>query len=218
MDIIPPFNRGQKPPNSAQPEPSSAGPPPGDRTSLRSVLSTIMLFATAFSVAILLNSFVIQSYQVDGQSMENTLQNNDRLIVNKLPRTIARVTGHQYIPKRADVIIFNQVIPGFVGEKQLIKRVIGLPGERVVVSGGFITVYNSQHPGGFSPDALGIYKTSSRTSVGNVDVRLQNDELFVCGDNRPNSEDSRYFGPIKSNQIVAKLVLRILPLNKAQNF
>jgi hypothetical protein len=87
-----------------------------------------------------------------------------------------------------------------------------------VVNNGHITVYDAQHPGGFNPDLAGTYQTSSPVTVGDADVTLQKDELFVCGDNRPNSEDSRYFGPIKTNQVVAKLVLRILPLNKVHKF
>jgi signal peptidase I len=167
----------------------------------------------------LLNTFVIQSYQVDGQSMEPTLQNDDRLIVNKVSRTVARIDRHAYVPHRGDIIIFNQAsLPGFVGTKQLIKRVIGLPGEHVVVKDGKITIYNDSHPNGYDPDTSGEYNFSTTTTVGNVDWVLQKDEIFVCGDNRNNSEDSRYFGPIKVDQVVAKLVLRILPLNKAQGF
>jgi signal peptidase I len=233
MDIIPPRNTSAPrpapvpPAQPSAPAPAPAPPPsqyPADprferRSPVRSVLSTIGLFASAFLIAILLNTFVIQSYQVDGQSMQNTLQNDDRLIVNKVPRTISRVTGRQYVPGRGEIIIFNQDgLPGFVGEKQLIKRVIGLPGERVVVSNGQITIYNPQHPEGFNPDKAGIYHIDAATTVGSVDLKLQKDELFVSGDNRGNSEDSRYFGPIKTNQIVAKLVLRILPLNQAQRF
>ncbi|MBX4201939.1 signal peptidase I [Candidatus Saccharibacteria bacterium] len=227
MDIQPTPTGGAPQPTPQQTVPPGSLPPiqqpeprqgqSGDGGHLKSILSTVLLFATAFSIAILLNTFIIQSYQVDGQSMENTLQNNDRLIVNKVPRTLSRITGHQYVPGRADIIIFNQAgLPGFVGEKQLIKRVIGLPGERVVVNNGQVTVYNTQHPLGFNPDAAGTYKIASATTVGNVDVTLQKDEIFVSGDNRPNSEDSRYFGPVKTNQIVAKLVLRILPLNHVE--
>ncbi len=230
MDIIPPRSSGAAhpetpvPPHTPTPTQRPTSGPSGHRFSgnkpaWRSVLSTVLLFASAFAIAILLNTFVIQSYQVDGESMQNTLQNDDRLIVNKIPRTISRITGHQYVPKRGDIIIFNEAgLPGFVGQKQLIKRVIGLPGEHVVVNNGRITVYNAQHPDGFDPDDAGTYRTSSPVTVGNVDVQLQSDEIFVCGDNRPNSEDSRYFGPIKTNQIVAKLVLRIMPLNQVQKY
>src|ERR1700733_6314761 len=216
MDIKPPPGAG---PNPVAPMPTPvAGPPqpkkPGKiNGAIRSTFSTVGLFVTAFSIAILLNTFVIQSYQVDGISMQQTLHNDDRLIVSKVPRTVSRITHHQYIPQRGQIIIFNEAgLPGFVGEKQLIKRVIGLPGERVVVKDGQITVYNKANPNGFNPDTAGIYTIDQKVTLSNVDVTLQPDELFVCGDNRPNSEDSRYFGPIKSNQIVAKLVLRILPL------
>lgn len=226
MDIIPPRNQGpnpQPPQRPSVPPVTPDYPAPTvsykeDKKSFRSAFSTIMLFVSAFGIAIFLNTFVIQSYQVDGQSMEHTLQNDDRLIVDKVPRTLARVTGHQYVPKRADIIIFNMdSLPGYVGQKQLIKRVIGLPGERVVVHDGKITVYNAQHPEGFDPDDSGTYQHVEPTGQ-EVDIKLQSDELFVCGDNRPNSEDSRYFGPIKTNQVVAKLVLRILPLDKAKKF
>lgn len=221
MEIIPPKNQAapqpayQRPPDYGSP---GGAPPPSEPKknrfeSFRGALSTIGLFATAFLIAILLNTFVIQSYQVDGESMEPTLQNNDRLIVDKVPRTIARIDGHQYVPHRGDIIIFNiDSIPGFVGQKQLIKRVIGLPGERVVVKNGRITVYNAQHPAGFDPDAAGTYKPNQPTT-NDVDLVLASNQLFVCGDNRPNSEDSRYFGPINTNQVVAKLVLRILPVS-----
>jgi signal peptidase I len=230
MDIIPPKNQAGAP--APYQTPSEAPPPAGPggtvyadqpgqphHRPLRSLASTIGLFASAFLIAILLNTFVIQSYQVDGESMEPTLQNDDRLIVNKVPRTISRIDGHQYVPKRGDIIIFNEDnIPGFVGQKQLIKRVVGLPGEHVVVSNGKVTVYNSQYPNGFNPDAQGSYKTASTTTIGDVDQVLAKDQIFVCGDNRPNSEDSRYFGPVNTDQVVAKLVLRILPLNNSRSF
>jgi len=153
--------------------------------------------------------------------METTLQNDDRLIVDKLPRTLARLTHHDYIPARGDIIIFNQTgLPdaGPTGEKQLIKRVIGLPGDRVDIQNGYITIYNSAHPSGFNPDTTGHYHITATTTPGNVDVTLGKDQLFVCGDNRTNSEDSRFFGPVDASQIVGKLILRILPASEIEKF
>ncbi len=149
--------------------------------------------------------------------MEATLSNNDRLIVDKLPRTIARITHNDYIPHRGDIIIFKQRnLPGAQGaSKTLIKRVIGLPGDRVVVKDGSLIVYNAEHPDGFSPDSG--YAVQKPTT-GNVDIKLGTGQIFVCGDNRPNSEDSRYFGPIDSDQIIGKLVLRFWPVSKADSF
>jgi signal peptidase I len=231
MDIVPPRNTSppaQRPPGPMpQPAPPAA-PNPGsypkdprfnERGPWRSLLSIVGLLVTAFTIAFLLNTFVIQSYQVDGESMQQTLQNNDRLIVDTSPRTIAKRTGHQYVPKRGEIIIFNEDgLPGFTGPKQLIKRVVGLPGERVVVADGHITIYNSQHPEGFNPDTQGTYHIDATFTGNDVDRTLGQDQLFVCGDNRGNSEDSRIFGPINTNQVVAKLILRILPLNKAKSF
>jgi len=224
MEIIPPKKQAEHKahhrPHEPAAEPATPTGPAGQapESRLRNAMSTIGLFASALLIAVLLNTFVIQSYQVDGRSMETTLHNGDRLIVNKVPRTIARIDGHQYVPNRGDIIIFNEEgLPGFIGEKQLIKRVIGLPGDHVVVAGGKITIYNSQHPEGFNPDTTGDYRISQLTGIP-YDGVLKGDELFVCGDNRGNSEDSRSFGPIKTGQVVAKLVLRILPLNNTQSF
>src|SRR4029079_14046831 len=121
---------------------------------LRSALSTIGVLLVAPLIALFLTAFIFQSYQVDGQSMETTLDNNDRLVVWKLPRSWSRLTGHAYIPKRGDVIVFNEPALAQFGQdpgKQLIKRVIGLPGERVVVKDNVLTVYNKANPDGFRP-------------------------------------------------------------------
>lgn len=203
-------------------EDQSSAPKKTRREGLRSVLSTIALFLLAPLIALSLTAFAFQSYQVDGQSMETTLQNNDRLIVNKIPRTISRITHHAYIPHRGDIIVFNQAglyDAGGNQEKQLIKRVIALPGEGIKVEDGQVTVYNKQHPNGFNPDQAGIYTIAAKETPGDVPLKtLGPNELFVSGDNRGNSEDSRYFGPINASRIVGKLTVRIFPLNNVQKF
>ncbi|HEX5395371.1 MAG TPA: signal peptidase I [Candidatus Saccharimonadales bacterium] len=215
-------NLNEPPPRPS--DPIVPPPPPRSRDSdsgkWRSVLSTIFLFLAAPAIALMVAAFVVQSYQVDGESMEPTLQNNDRLIVDKWQRSWARITHHNYIPARGDIIIFNQSGLDFAGSgtKQLIKRVVGLPGERVVVSGGKVTIYNQEHPNGFEPDKVGGYKVNTPVTSGDVDQTLAQNEIFVLGDNRGNSEDSRYFGPIKADQIVGKLAFRIVPLDKTQKF
>src|SRR4051812_4453581 len=150
-----------------------------------SIASTIAVLLIAPLIALLLTSFVFQSYQVDGPSMETTLNNNDRLLVWKLPKTWSRITGHQYVPQRGDVVIF--VERGLAdlsqpGGKQLIKRVIGLPGERVVVKDNEVTVYNHQHPGGFSPDKTMPYGKVIKDTNSNVDITVPEGRIFVMGD------------------------------------
>lgn len=155
--------------------------------------------------------------------METTLENRDRLLVLKLPKTWARITGHDYIPKRNDIIIFNTsaVHDGTLDDgsnKQLVKRVIGLPGDRVVVKDGKITVYNTEFPEGFDPDKTGDHGDAVSITPGNVDVIVEEGEVFVCGDNRVNSLDSRSIGTIPSEDIIGKLILRIYPLSGLQKF
>lgn len=206
-----------------QTQPTASTEPP-KQNRLGSTLSTIGVLLLAPIIAILLTMFVFQSYQVDGPSMQETLHNNDRLIVWKLPRTWARITGNQYVPKRGDIIIFSQSNLSQYGDsadsKQLVKRVIGLPGDHVVVKDGAITVYNKEHPDGFQPDATLPYGKDGAisTTSDNVDVTLKDDQLFVAGDNRNNSLDSRIFGPISTDQVIGKLVVRILPLSQAERF
>jgi len=189
------------------------------RDGWKSIVGTVLLLVLAPLIALSITAFAFQSYQVDGASMETTLQNNDRLIVNKLPRSLSRITGGKYIPSRGDIIIFNQTgLNGGTGQKQLIKRVIGLPGETVSVANGVVTVYNKTHTNGFNPDKAGIYSLSAKTTPGTANYTLSDDVIFVMGDNRTNSEDSRYFGPVSTDNIVGKLSLRVIPLNKIQKF
>ncbi len=188
---------------------------------LRSALSTLGILLLAPIIAILLTAFIFQSYQVDGPSMQTTLFNNDRLIVWKTPRTIARITGHPYIPNRGDIIVFTDPNIAQFGQdpnKQLIKRVIGLPGERLVVSNNVVTVYNSEHPNGFNPDFTLPYHRMTQDTSGDINVTIQAGHVFVMGDNRPDSLDSRLFGQVDANHIIGKLVVRVLPINMAKRF
>ncbi|OGL34463.1 signal peptidase I [Candidatus Saccharibacteria bacterium RIFCSPHIGHO2_12_FULL_47_16b] len=176
----------------------------------------MVLILLAPLIALFISAFVLQSYQVDGQSMEPTLANGDRLIVNKVPRTISRLSGNNYTPARGDIVIFNQsgVEFGFSQPKQLIKRVIGLPGEHLIVKDGVISVINRYHPDGYNPDIAGDYRVPSQSTPGDVDVELDDNEIFVVGDNRANSEDSRHFGSVNQRHVIGKLMLRLLPLGQ----
>lgn len=193
------------------------------RESIKSFLSTLTILILAPLVALLLIAFVFQSYEVDGPSMEDTLQHQDRLIVLKTGRTVSRITSQAYIPSRGDIIVFAKsgtVDPAAGGERQLIKRVIGLPNDRVTVRNGVVTVYNEEHPDGFDPDKASSYADdiASRGGVSDIDTRVPEGHVFVMGDNRSNSLDSRTFGIIESDEIVGRLALRIFPLDEIETF
>ena len=185
------------------------------------VISTILMFCIAIAIAFLLTAYVFQQYQVDGPSMQSTLYNQNRLIVVKYQKTWSRLTGHPYIPSRGDIIIFNEnglYNANGLPEKTLVKRVIGLPGDRIVISNGLLKVYNKQNPKGFDPDATLAYGKVIGYTSGNIDRVLPKNYIFVMGDNRSNSEDSRSFGPININQIIGKLALRVYPFNTIKLF
>lgn len=204
------------------PEPAKTKQPSQNR--LASILSTIGILLIAPVIALLLTAFVFQSYQVDGPSMQETLHNNDRLIVWKLPRTWARITGHQYVPNRGDIIILSESGLSNYGDtqdtKQLVKRVIGVPGDHIVIKNNVITIYNNAHPNGFQPDNTLPYGKDGAipATTNNLDVTLDKHQVFVCGDNRGDSLDSRIFGPVNTSQVIGKLVARIYPLSDAERF
>lgn len=189
----------------------------------KDTLSTIGVIILAPIVALFLTAFVFQSYQVDGPSMEPTLQDKDRLIVSKVGKTWSKITGEDYIPERYQIIIFNHTGEfsggSQVTEKQLVKRVIGLPGDRVEVKDGLVRVYNSEHPDGYLIDREGPEKdVIGNTPGGPINETVQPGEVYVMGDNRENSLDSRTFGPIQAEDIVGKLSFRIYPFNKFEHY
>jgi len=212
-------SRGNSAPTTPAPVVSSPDPVP-QKEGWRSIASTIAVIVLAPLVAIFMIAFVFQSYQVSGPSMQTTLSNDDRLIVWKLARTWSKVTGHAYIPHRGDVIIFNQKgLPD--GDKQLIKRAVGLPGDRVVVQNGIVTIYNQEHPDGFQPDKslpYGKVIGDTEPEIAQQEWVVGKNQVFALGDNRNDSLDSRTFGPIGSDQIVGKLVLRVAPFSQMKRF
>ncbi len=221
----PPLTPAPNPADSSVPPmtPAEATPPASghSREGFKSVVSTILILLAAPLIALSLTAFVFQSYEVDGPSMSTTLENHDRLIVLKTARTWARITGHTYIPHRNDIVIF--IKRGLIDEnrgqdKQLIKRVVGLPGDHVVVNDGILTIYNKDHPEGFQPDKTYSYGSVITTTPGSVDIVVPAGEIFVCGDNRVNSLDSRIFGTVPAKDIVGKLSVRILPFSQAKKF
>lgn len=155
----------------------------------------------------LVQAFLIQPFIVDGASMLPTYHNEEFLLVDKL-------SYHLTSPERGDIMIFklfennNNPYEG----KHLIKRVIGLPGERVVVRNGVTTIYNKQAPDGF---ILNEPYVSYKDNQKDVDITLDEHHYFVMGDNRAQSYDSRDWGALDEANIKGQVLFRVYPFKQA---
>lgn len=156
----------------------------------------------AFVIMIAFRFFVAEPFIVSGSSMVPNFHNREYLIVNKLDYR----TGQ---PQRGDVIVFKY--PKDTSQ-YFIKRIIGLPGEKVKIEGGKVEIFNSQYPDGHVLDEP--YLPNQNVTFGKDDVvTLGTDEYFVLGDNRLASSDSRVWGILPKNDIIGKSWLRVFPLN-----
>ena len=197
-------------------EPSALSSIASGFTSILAAIFSWVIFPVA--VVLILHNFVFQAYHVLGTSMQPTLQNTDYLIVSKVGYTealIGRALGKNdlYIPARGQIIVFHYPEDP---TKIFVKRVIGLPGDRVVVNNGSVTIYNKAHPNGFNPDVS--YEPAGTQTLIDTDVIVQPGEIFVMGDNRTpgGSFDSREWGQLPSSYIIGNAVLRLLPLDQVR--
>lgn len=188
---------------------------------LKDVLNIIVFIILVIIGTSFINAFVFRSFNVLGPSMEETLHTGDRLLVNRLPVTWAQLQGKAYVPERGQVIVFeNPRYTANTEEQFIVKRVIGLPGERVVLENGQFTVYNEDNPDGFDPDET--YEDTTRAPIsGAINTVVPENELFVVGDNRVDSHsfDSRSgLGTIPLYDVVGPVGVRIFPFTQIRGF
>jgi len=165
------------------------------RTSTRNLVEWVVVIVCALLVAFLIKTFLLQAFYIPSPSMTPTLQVDDRVLVNKLSYDLHGV-------HRGDIVVFRAPQDG--PEKDLIKRVVGLPGEVVEGRDGHVVVNGQPLEESYLPDGV---ETATFAAV-----TVTADHYWVMGDNRPNSSDSRVFGAIAESRIVGRAFVKVWPI------
>jgi signal peptidase I len=190
------------------PDPEDVAALPRTSHSWKTVREWILVVVVAISAAIVIRTFVFQQFYISGPSMRTTLSQNDRVLVNKLSYRLHDVN-------RGDVVVFDRVTTngGTVQHDDLIKRVIGLGGETVEIRSCEVFIDGRQlNEPYLDPVHLARPDPASRCNVVDLDPQLVPDGyVFVMGDNRAESFDSRMFGPIDRDLIVGRAFVVLWP-------
>jgi len=166
-------------------------------------LTEIIRFSLiALLIVFPIRMFIAQPFIVSGASMKETFQNGEYLIVDQISYRFEE-------PERGDVIIFRYPRDP---SKFFIKRVIGLPGEKIAIEGNVVTITNGSHPAGAVLDEPYIASMQPNTFL---EEELGEGEYFVMGDNRDQSSDSRMWGVLQEQNIVGRALLRLFPVGAA---
>jgi signal peptidase I len=174
-----------------------------------------------------LRVFLIQPFFVQGASMEPNFEDKEYLIINEIGYKKTDV-GFTYGDKevnfftvspfkdlrRGDVVVFRYPKNPSV---YYIKRIIGLPGERIEISHSGVKIFNKENPNGLILDEKS-YLSPSEETIGEETTNLTDEEYFVMGDNRKYSSDSRSWGPVPKEDVIGKVLIRAWPFSKAKIF
>ena len=174
--------------------------PPGSkpkRSSLRNSVEWVLIIGAALVAAVVIKTYLIQAFYIPSASMEHTLNIQDRVLVNKLSYRLHDI-------HRGDIVVFERP-PNDVGQiRDLIKRVVGLPGETVEGREG--TVFVDGRP-------LREPYLERGVVTGDFPARhIPDGYIWVMGDNRGNSSDSRVFGAVAESSIVGRAFIRVWPI------
>jgi signal peptidase I len=185
--------------------------PTRKRTSgARAFFDWVVVVTVALLVAFVVRGFVLAHFVVDGQSMATTLDTGDRVFVNKLSYRL-------HDPNRGDVVVLHQITGAT--ERDLIKRVVALPGETIEMTGCIVRITT---PGDDTPQILDEpYLDERDTNPGDCgsDIAAQvvpEAHVFVMGDNRGGSQDSRNLGPIDEDDLVGRAFVVFWPRDHMQ--
>jgi signal peptidase I len=193
----------QPDPERPQPESTVNSKPEAENTWVETIKTIVLSAFLAFGI----RSFVAEARYIPSGSMLPTLKINDRLIIDKISYRFAN-------PLRGDIVVFN---PTAQLEREkfkdaFIKRVIGLPGDRIEVKGGKVYINNKLLSEKYIDEAPHYNWSSKELTPDGV---VPEGQYLVLGDNRNNSYDSHYWGFVPKDKIVGKAVVRFWPIDRA---
>jgi signal peptidase I len=170
---------------------------PAKQSVLRGVVEWVVILGVALIAAIVIRQFLLQAFYIPSGSMEHTLEIRDRVLVNKLSYRLHKVN-------RGDIIVFERPADDGSGSKDLIKRVVGLSGETVEGRDGAVFVDGQR----LNEPYLGRGVTPGTFPV----QRVPQGHVWMMGDNRSNSRDSRVFGAVPESNVVGRAFVRVFPI------
>ena len=198
---------GEKPEEAQETEENKNKYDPDKPRKIDWVFDIAEIFVFVLVAVMIVTTFFFKHAIVEGPSMNNTLAENDHLIISNL----------FYTPERGDIIVFEDYsLTDARLQKPIVKRVIAIPGDTVEIrfdeNGRVIAIVNNEQ----LPDEYALNTNDSviDTDLFNTPIVLGEDEIFVMGDNRYHSTDSRNFGPIKTETVLGKVLIRFFPFDK----
>jgi signal peptidase I len=172
------------------------------RSGTRQIIEWLLLIVAALLLALLIKAFLFQAFYIPSESMVPTLHKNDRVLVNKLSYKLHDV-------HRGDIVVFTAP-PGEQSDiKDLVKRVIGLPGDKVAFRDGIVYINDKPLQEKYLPDGV----VTSQSCGVSEEVTVPPKHYWVMGDNRQASKDSRCFGAIPESHIVGRVFFKMWPLS-----
>ncbi len=168
----------------------------------REIFEIVKVLLISLAIVVPIRYFIVQPFIVRGASMEQNFHDGQYLIIDE-------VSYYFRSPARGEVIVFHYPKDP---SQFFIKRIIGLPGERVEITKGRVTIYNKDHKDGMLLDETYLTPPNHPT-YPDQNVELGSTEYFLMGDNRDFSSDSRIWGPMDNKFMVGRTLLRAWPLD-----
>jgi len=206
MSDVPPTHTDDAPsPMTIAPdEPTVVVLPPSSRRKRRnSVIEWVVVIVVAVAAALLVKTFLLQQFQVSGHSMDTTLHHGDRVLVNKLSYRL-------HDPNRGDVVVL-ETLEGS-SERDLIKRVIALPGEEIDIRNCHVYIDGKELVEPYLDLDVAPCTEQDPSSDIQFPYKVPDEEVFVLGDNRPGSMDSRRIGSIEYDHLLGRAFVIIWPV------